>query len=392
MDRIGPYTVERVLGAGGMGVVYQARSRGGRLVAVKVARPELAQDSMFRERFRAEVNAARRVGAFHTAPVVDADPDAELPWLATAYIAGPTLADALDAQGPMNEQALRALGAALAEALQAIHACGLVHRDLKPGNIIMAVDGPRVVDFGIARATEDARLTVPGASVGTPGFLAPEQAEGHPVNGAADVFALGSVLVAAAGGSAFGHGTSMALMYRSVHHEADLTAVPVALRPVVEACLAKQPTSRPTPEHLLDVFTATASPAPAVGYTPTILSAPSIPAPPPYPPTVTAPPAAALGESPAEAAEFLAMDHKNAVIADVHGISLGVNGRPTDFPWPLVRTVTHRETGRGYGLTVTVTLTDGQSHRCRVTTKDEDQLDTWIEELNEVTARYCPGR
>ncbi|MCX5001143.1 serine/threonine protein kinase [Streptomyces sp. NBC_00638] len=389
MDRIGPYTVERVLGAGGMGVVYQARSRGGRLVAVKVARPELAQDSMFRERFRAEVNAARRVGAFHTAPVVDADPDAELPWLATAYIAGPTLADALDAQGPMNEQALRALGAALAEALQAIHACGLVHRDLKPGNIIMAVDGPRVVDFGIARAAEDARLTVPGASVGTPGFLAPEQAEGHPVNGAADVFALGSVLVAAAGGSAFGHGTSMALMYRSVHHEADLTAVPVALRPVVEACLAKQPTLRPTPEHLLDVFTA--SPAPTAGYTPTILSAPSIPAPPLYPPTVTAPSAPAPDEDPAQAAEFLAMDHKNAVIADVHGISLGVNGRPVDFPWPIVHTVTHRETGRGYGLTVTVTLTDGQSHRCRVTTKDEDQLDTWIEELDEVIARYRPA-
>ncbi|MFD3504599.1 serine/threonine-protein kinase [Streptomyces sp. NPDC058678] len=390
MERIGPYAVERVLGAGGMGVVYRARSRGGRLVAVKVARPELAKDSMFRERFRAEVNAARRVGGFHTAPVVDADPDAELPWLATAYIDGPTLADALDAHGAMNEQALRALGAALAEALQAIHACGLVHRDLKPGNIIMAVDGPRVVDFGIARAAEDARLTATGIGIGTPGFLAPEQAEGQAVNGAADVFAFGAVLVAAAGGSAFGHGTSVALVYRSVHHEADVTAVPVALRAVVDACLAKQPALRPTPGQLLDTFTA--PPASTAGYTPTLLSTPSIPAPPPYPPTITAFPAPTDDQSADGAGEFLAMDHKNAVIADVHGISLGINGHPTDFPWPVVRTVTHRETGRGYGLTITVTLTNGHAYSCRVTTRDEDQLDAWIENLNDVTVRYCPAR
>ncbi|GHE58492.1 hypothetical protein GCM10017771_81470 [Streptomyces capitiformicae] len=251
-ERIGGYAVERRLGAGGMGTVYLARSRGGRAVAVKVARPELAADRHFRERFRAEVDAARRVGGFHTAPVVDADPEAEAPWLATAYIPGPTLSGLLEEQGPMDERRLRLLGAALAEALQAIHSCGLVHRDLKPGNIIMAEDGPRVLDFGIARAVESTRITSTGAAFGTPGFLAPEQAQGLEVTGAADVFALGAVLVAAAGGSAFGEGTPMGLMYRSVHEPADMSAVPQDLRPLVAECLAKDPAGRPTPERLLD--------------------------------------------------------------------------------------------------------------------------------------------
>lgn len=249
--RIGVYTVERELGAGGMGTVYLARSRGGRAVAVKVARPELAADPHFRERFRAEVEAARRVGGFHTAPVVDADPDAEAPWLATAYVPGPTLAELIGHQGPMDEGQLRSLGAALAEALQAVHACGLVHRDLKPGNIIMADDGPRVLDFGIARAVESTRLTATGTAFGTPGYLAPEQAQGGEVGGAADVFALGAVLVAAAGGSAFGTGTPMGLMYRSVHEPADLSALPGELRSLVAACLSKDPADRPTPEALL---------------------------------------------------------------------------------------------------------------------------------------------
>jgi serine/threonine protein kinase len=249
--RIGVYTVERELGAGGMGTVYAARSRGGRAVAVKVARPELAADPHFRERSRAEVEAARRVGGFRTAPVVDADPDAEAPWLATVYILGPTLAELIERQGPMEEDQLRSLGAAPAEALQAVHACGLVHRDLKPGNIIMADDGPRVLDFGIARAVESTRLTATGAAFGTPGYLAPEQAQGDEVGGAADVFALGAVLVAAAGGSAFGTGTPMGLMYRSVHEPADLSALPGELRSLVAACLSKDPAGRPTPEELL---------------------------------------------------------------------------------------------------------------------------------------------
>ncbi|WP_078869446.1 RodZ domain-containing protein [Streptomyces sp. NRRL B-1347] len=249
--RIGVYAVERELGAGGMGKVYLARSPGGRAVAVKVVRPELAADPHFRERFRAEVAAARRVGGFHTAPVVDADPDAQSPWLATAYVPGPTLAELVERQGPLDEERLRSLGAALAEALQAVHACGLVHRDLKPGNIIMAEDGPRVLDFGIARAVEATRLTATGATFGTPGYLAPEQARGEQVNGAADVFAFGAVLVAAAGGSAFGGGAPMGLMYRSVHEPADLSALPGELRALVGACLAKDPADRPAPETLL---------------------------------------------------------------------------------------------------------------------------------------------
>ncbi|MGW1183110.1 serine/threonine-protein kinase [Streptomyces drozdowiczii] len=253
-EKVGGYAVERELGAGGMGVVYLARSRGGRAVAVKVARPELAADPHFRTRFRAEVEAARSVGGFHTAPVVDADPDATAPWLATAYIPGPTLGALVEAEGPMDEARLRRLGAALAEALAAIHGCGLVHRDLKPGNIIMASDGPRVLDFGIARALESSRLTATGVAFGTPGFLAPEQAQGLEVGGPADVFALGAVLVAAAGGSAFGAGTPMGLMYRSVHEAPDLRAVPEGVRDVVASCLEKEPAERPTPDALLDLF------------------------------------------------------------------------------------------------------------------------------------------
>ncbi|MFE9732453.1 protein kinase [Streptomyces sp. NPDC005863] len=243
------------MGSGGMGTVYLARSRGGRAVAVKVARAELAGDPHFRARFRAEVEAARKVGGFHTAQVVDADPEAVAPWLATAYIPGSTLSELVATRGPMDEAQLRLLGAALAEALQAVHACGLVHRDLKPGNIVMADDGPRVLDFGIAHAVESTRLTSTGMAFGTPGFLAPEQAQGLKVGSAADVFALGAVLVAAAGGSAFGSGTPMGLMYRSVHEEADLSAVPQGVRAVVAACLAKDPAGRPTPEALLDLFT-----------------------------------------------------------------------------------------------------------------------------------------
>ncbi|WP_406336966.1 protein kinase [Streptomyces zaomyceticus] len=239
-----------------MGTVYLARSRGGRAVAVKVARPELAADPSFRARFRAEVAAARQVGGFHTAQVVDADPDAEAPWLATAYIPGPTLAALVTAQGPMDEVRLRSLGAALAEALEAIHACGLVHRDLKPGNIVMAPDGPRVLDFGIARALESTRLTATGSAFGTPGYLAPEQALGEEVTGAADVFALGAVLVAAAGGRPFGDGTPIGLMYRAVHEEPDLAPVPESLRGLVGRCLAKNPAERPTPEEILDVLGA----------------------------------------------------------------------------------------------------------------------------------------
>ncbi|MFF9766166.1 protein kinase [Streptomyces sp. NPDC014636] len=276
MEHIGGYLVERKLGEGGMGTVYLARTRGGRAVALKVAKAELTADPVFRERFRSEVEAARAVGGFHTAPVVDAALDGDPLWLATAYIPGPTLAERLAAEGAMDEPQLRALAAALAEALESIHACGLVHRDLKPGNIIMAADGPRVLDFGISRAVESGRLTATGTAFGTPGFLAPEQALGHDVTGAADVFALGAVLVAAAGGSAWGEGTPMGLMYRSVHEPPDMSAVPAALADVVAACLAKEPADRPTPGALLDLLTDASS-------------SPSRPQTPPYPQADTAP-------------------------------------------------------------------------------------------------------
>ncbi|MFF0557821.1 protein kinase [Streptomyces sp. NPDC004266] len=337
-ERIGDYAVERALGAGGMGTVYLARSRGGRTVAVKVARPELAADPHFRARFRAEVDAARRVGGFHTAQVVDADPDAPAPWLATAYIAGPTLSGLLAERGPMDEARLRLLGAALTEALQAIHGCGLVHRDLKPGNIIMADDGPRVLDFGISRALEATRLTSTGATFGTPGFLAPEQAQGLEVGAAADVFALGAVLVAAAGGQAFGEGTPMMLMYRAVHEPADLSAVPEGVRPVVAACLAKDPARRPTAQRLLDLLaprtagepaadapahppTTASPPAPSVLPAPTAPSAPSVPT-----PTVVSA-AAPTAEGVAGAATVAAAPH-----AESRGAGSPHADSPSGFP------------------------------------------------------------
>ncbi|MFJ4467624.1 serine/threonine-protein kinase [Streptomyces sp. NPDC089424] len=246
-----------------MGTVYQGRSPGGRLVAVKMARPELAADVGFRSRFRSEVEAARRVGGFHTAQVVDADPDADPPWMVTAYIPGRPLDAVIVEDGPMGHAELRELGAALAEALVAIHSCDLVHRDLKPSNIIMTDDGPRVLDFGIARALDETRLTNTSMVVGTPGFLAPEQIGSGLVGPACDVFALGAVLVHAAGGRAFGEGGHMALMYRAVHDDPELTALPDPLRRLVAQCLAKDPGTRPTAEQLLTALAPTADGAAA---------------------------------------------------------------------------------------------------------------------------------
>lgn len=390
-ERIGGYAVERELGAGGMGTVYLARSRGGRAVAVKVAHPELAADPHFRERFRAEVAAARSVGGFHTAPVVDADPAAPAPWLATAYVPGPTLSALLDAEGPMDEARLRQLGAALAEALAAIHACGLVHRDLKPGNIIMAADGPRVLDFGIARALESTRLTATGTAFGTPGFLAPEQAQGQEVDGAADVFALGAVLVAASGGSAFGGGTPMGLMYRSVHEAPDLTAVPVAVRPVVASCLAKDPTQRPTPEGLLDLLAPeTATPSPA--YSPTVASSPAVatpplpprpPHPPAYPPHLAPTEAAPVGGgTPADAAlEFVAVAATGSLLIDAAGVALGSEATgDVQFGWPEIRSVEYTPEGPRH-LRVTVRLTNGAAPQVLLAARRRSQLREWMEDL-----------
>ncbi|MFG2289698.1 PQQ-binding-like beta-propeller repeat protein [Streptomyces sp. NPDC048595] len=248
---IGPYRVIRELGAGGMGRVHLAASRSGRAVAVKVVRPELAADPDFRRRFKAEVDAARAVSGAFTAPVVDADPDGPRPWLATAYIPGPSLTDAIAAHGPMPEATLRVLGAGLAEALAAIHRAGLIHRDLKPSNILLTADGPRVIDFGISRAVDGTVLTAEGQIIGSPGFMSPEQSTGGDLTSAGDVFALGAVLAFAATGTPpFGTGAVHALLYRATHEPPELDGVPQALLGTVAACLDKDPARRPTVAQL----------------------------------------------------------------------------------------------------------------------------------------------
>jgi hypothetical protein len=249
---IGPYRVVGRLGSGGMGQVFLGRSPGGRLLAVKVVRAELAGDLEFRTRFRREVAAARSVSGLFTAPVVDADTEAPVPWLATAYIAGSSLADTVARHGPLPGTSVLALAAGLAEGLLAIHSAGLVHRDLKPSNVLMAEDGPRVIDFGISRAMEASAVTSTGMVVGSPGFMSPEQAEGHEVGPPSDVFSLGAVLAfAATGEGPFGNGSSAALIYRLVHNPPDLTRVPVETRDVIERCLDKDPGRRPSPRDLL---------------------------------------------------------------------------------------------------------------------------------------------
>jgi eukaryotic-like serine/threonine-protein kinase len=250
---VGPYRLLGRLGTGGMGRVFLGQSPGGRLVAVKVIRPELADEPGFRARFAREVSAARKVSGLYTALVVDADAEAELPWLATAYVAGPSLAEAVEEHGPLPAGSVRALAAGLAEGLAAIHAAGVVHRDLKPANVLLADDGPRVIDFGISRAVETTMLTLSRDSViGSPGFLSPEQAEAGEIGPPSDVFSLGAVLAfAATGEGPFGSGPTPALVYRVVNREPDLAAVPEQIRPLVERCLAKDPASRPTPAALL---------------------------------------------------------------------------------------------------------------------------------------------
>ncbi|WP_308462551.1 protein kinase [Streptomyces sp. SM13] len=255
-ERLGSIRLLGRLGAGGMGTVYLGRTPGGLTVAVKTVHEHLAADPHFRERFRREAAAARAVTGAHTAAVLDADPESSRPWLATAYLPGVTLRHAVAATGPLEPAAVRSLGGALAEALEAVHRAGLVHRDLKPSNVLITADGPRVIDFGIARAISDHGLTGAGDVIGTPGFIAPEQITGTVVTGAADVFALGAVLVfAAIGGSPFGSATPAVLLYRAVHEEPDLTDVPEEVREVVTACLAKDPGRRPTVGHVLRATT-----------------------------------------------------------------------------------------------------------------------------------------
>ncbi|WP_371629333.1 protein kinase [Streptomyces sp. NBC_00341] len=325
---IAGYRLAAKLGAGGMGKVYLSYTPGGRPVAIKVIRPEFGEDPEFRRRFAQEVQSAQRVQGLFTAPVIDADTNGAQPWLATAYVPGPSLADAVVAHGALPVEAVLLLIAGMAEALHVIHGAGIVHRDLKPSNVLLAADGPRVIDFGIAYAADATSLTGSGVTIGTPSFMAPEQAAGRRVTPATDIFALGQVAAfAAAGAPAFGEGTSHGVLYRIVHEEPDLSRVPERLMELVSRCLAKDPEARPSvaevielcqtanaetvlrrPEDWLpspvaaDITVRAAAPAPAqtppppatppgraAGYSPTTPAAPSTP-PPGFGPAPTPPP------------------------------------------------------------------------------------------------------
>jgi hypothetical protein len=235
-----------------MGQVFLGMSAGGRPIAVKVIRTELATDPEFRARFRREVAAAQKVSGLFTALVVDADLDCPMPWLATAYVAGPSLTEAVKGHGPLPASSVLALTAGLAEGLDAIHAAGVVHRDLKPSNVLLAEDGPRVIDFGISEAAEASAVAGANVLIGSPGYMSPEQVLGSDVGPASDIFSLGSVLTFAATGTGpFGAGSHAALMYRLVNNPADLGDVPSALRSLISSCLAKQPGARPTARQVL---------------------------------------------------------------------------------------------------------------------------------------------
>jgi serine/threonine protein kinase len=231
---VGGYRLVARLGSGGMGRVYLSHTPGGRAVAVKVIRPELAENAEFRKRFQAEVAAASRVHGLYTAPVVDSDTGGSIPWCATAYVPGPSLADAVRDHGPLPLDTVLRLIAGVAEALQAVHREGIVHRDLKPSNVLLAADGPRVIDFGVARAADATSVTMSGTALGTVAYMAPEQVLGGDAMPSADVFALGQTAVfAATGGAAFGDGDPHAVLYRVVHEEPDLSRVPAEIRELV---------------------------------------------------------------------------------------------------------------------------------------------------------------
>ncbi|MFD7259786.1 serine/threonine-protein kinase [Streptomyces sp. NPDC059874] len=250
--RVGPFRVVAVLGQGGMGRVLLGVAPDGRLVAVKEVHAELAEDDGFRARFRREVDASRKVSGAYTAAVIDADPDAVTPWLASQFVPGPSLSQALEAGGALPEASVRVLAAGLARALADVHRAGLIHRDLKPSNVLLAEDGVRVIDFGIVRAVGDqTRITHTGALIGSPAFMSPEQILGRELTPKSDVFALGATLVMACTGSAPFAGDSVPrLLHEVVNAEPDLSAVPPGLRGIIERCLAKDPAARPSPQEL----------------------------------------------------------------------------------------------------------------------------------------------
>jgi hypothetical protein len=306
---IAGYQLRARLGSGGMGRVYLAFTPAGRPVALKVVRPDLGNDAEFRSRFRQEVNASRRVHGMYTAQVLDADPDASPPWLVTAYVPGPSLQQAVAGHGPMPQQTVFVLVAGVAEALEAIHAAGIVHRDLKPSNVLLAPDGPRVIDFGIARAADATVLTGTGMLIGSPPFMAPEQVKGQAVTPAVDVFALGAVAAfAATGRSPFGDGVDLGILYRVTHEEPELSGCPPRLRELVGRCLAKDPAARPSPAEIIAACRAEADGQPTgLGLPwlpPDVLAAlgqhvpPSPPAPAPAPASASLPPMTHAGTTP----------------------------------------------------------------------------------------------
>ncbi|WP_211285523.1 serine/threonine-protein kinase [Streptomyces thermovulgaris] len=249
---VGGYRLAARLGAGGMGRVYLSHTQGGRPVAIKVVRPELADDPDFRRRFRREVTAARRVRGAYTAELIDADVDGVPPWLATVYVPGPSLAEVVARRGPLPVPAVLWLMAGVAEALQAIHDAGVVHRDLKPSNVLLAADGPRVIDFGIALASDVTSHTATGATIGTPSFMAPEQASEGEITAATDIFALGQTAAfAALGEPLYGDGPAVSVLYRIVNSEPDLSLLPEQLRPLLARCLATDPEERATPAEVV---------------------------------------------------------------------------------------------------------------------------------------------
>jgi serine/threonine protein kinase len=276
-DRIGPYRLVTQLGSGAMGRVFLGMDGSGRQAAVKVVRSDLADVPAFRKRFSRELDVAQRVHSPRVAEIYDAHTDGTRPWLATEYVPGPTLQDAVEQGGGFDNERLRALAVAIAEALQVIHAVEVVHRDLKPANVLLGLDGPKVIDFGVARALDASLLTNTGQTLGTPAYMSPEQADGRSVESASDVFALGSLLVfASTGRLAFGDGPPLAILHRVVNNDPELEGVAdgdAELRAIIEGCLAKEADDRPTPQHIIDTLgtakwqplTGVAWQAPALG-------------------------------------------------------------------------------------------------------------------------------
>ncbi|MFI5526262.1 protein kinase [Streptomyces platensis] len=331
--QIGPYTLLGRLGAGGMGAVYLGRARG-RTVAVKVVRPDLARDDAFRDRFQREVEAARLVSGAFTAPVVDADTRDRIPWMATAFVVGVSLDQAVSTRGPLPEDALWALTAGVAEALASVHDARLIHRDLKPANVLLALDGPRVIDFGIARAVDGTALTSTGAIIGSAPYMSPEQAVGEALTSASDMFSLGSAIAfAAAGDSLFGAGAAAGVLFRIVHTEPDLGAVPAGLRDLIASCLAKSPDDRPTPRQVSEFVEREGHPIPSGGWLPEAVAADiiavravmtTLPEPPPTRPFTQVAPV--LGSAVSGAAEPL--PSASASVSDGPGPDRPESGRP----------------------------------------------------------------